>query len=112
MTAARAQWNYQLCPGWVDNRLHLSPDAAPLPAGTRWHMNLTLILAPAMTVLEEADALGRQALDAGEIDFLRGPDASATQLGFVGRASPTPAATAFCPPGCTAPNLSSRSFST
>ena len=58
---------YQLCACWLDNHLYLSSEGDTIPAGTTWEVDLTVVLAPPMSVDEDMETLGRQALEAGEI---------------------------------------------
>lgn len=63
----RAKTEYQLCESWLDNHLSLCSDEGPLPANTRYEVDLSLVLAHTTDVDQDIEALGRQALDAGEI---------------------------------------------
>jgi hypothetical protein len=45
----------------------MSSDEPTLAASTRWEMDLTVVLAPATSVDEDVEALGRRALETGSL---------------------------------------------
>ncbi len=62
-----AQPGYQLCGCWLDNHLFLSAGKDAIAAGTTYEVELSLVMAHTTTVDEDIEALGRRALNAGEI---------------------------------------------
>jgi hypothetical protein len=62
-----AKPGYQLCGCWLDNHLFLSAGKDAIAAGTTYEVELSLVMAHTTTVDEDIEALGRRALNAGEI---------------------------------------------
>ena len=62
-----ARPTYVLCECWLDNHLNLSAETDAVPAGTHWAMDLTLEMLHTTNVDEDLEALGRQALESGEL---------------------------------------------
>lgn len=62
-----AKLGYQLCAAWLDNHLFLSSGEGMIPAGTRYEMELSLVMAHTTNVDEDIEEIGRQALDSGEL---------------------------------------------
>ena len=63
----RAQPGYQLCECWLDNHMFVTSEGETIPAGTRYQVELSMVLAQTSNVDEDLEALGQQALDSGEI---------------------------------------------
>ena len=64
---AGARQEYILCEAWLDNHFNLFAHGDTIPAGTRWEMDLTLLLRETTNIDEDIETLGRQALEAGEL---------------------------------------------
>ena len=62
-----ARQEYVLCECWLDNHLNLGSTSETIAAGTCWEMDLTLLLTRPTSVDEDIEALGRRALEAGEL---------------------------------------------
>ena len=62
-----AKPGYQLCGCWLDNHLFLSASEGTIATGTTYEVELSLVMAHTTTVDEDIEALGRRALNAGEI---------------------------------------------
>ena len=60
-----AKPGYQLCPSWLDNHLFLSAEEGVIAAGTRYEVELSLVLTHTTNVDGDIEALGRQALTSG-----------------------------------------------
>ncbi|NKB69909.1 MAG: hypothetical protein GKR89_22785 [Candidatus Latescibacteria bacterium] len=60
---------YQLCPSWIDNHLYLASDSDELPAGSRYEVDLTIVLAHTSDVDPDIEELGRAALQSGQLDL-------------------------------------------
>jgi hypothetical protein len=62
-----ARPGYQLCGCWLDNHLFLSGGEGMIPAGMHYEVELSLVMARTTGTDEDVEAIGRRALDSGEI---------------------------------------------
>ena len=63
----QAQAGYQLCESWLDNHLFVRAETATIAAGTCYEVEMSLVLARTPNLDEDLEALGWQALEAGEL---------------------------------------------
>ena len=63
----QAQTGYQLCPSWLDNHLFVQAETETIAAGTCYEVEMSLVLSRTPNLDEDLEALGRQALEAGEL---------------------------------------------
>jgi hypothetical protein len=63
----QAQAGYQLCECWLDNHLFVTAQTQTIAAGTSYEVEMSLVLAQTTNIDEDLEALGRQALESGEL---------------------------------------------
>ena len=59
--------DYALCGCWLDNHLNVTAQSDTIPAGTRWHVDLTLVLTQTTNIDDDLRALGARALETGTL---------------------------------------------